>query len=366
MLTEDTVPDFGTSRTIIGSDGRVLVFSYDDFLEKIVEGGCCFVCGEPRNAKPFNDEHIIPKWILRKFKLFNKQITLPTGEKRTYDRYKISCCEECNSLLGQKIETPISKLIDGSYDEVAERIKGQGYELLFSWMALLFFKNHLKDLSVALDRNPARSTGYIGEIYDWGSFHHVHAIARSAYTQAFLLPDVIGSICVYEIDDGMHVEAFDYLTMSFAKVVMVRLGRIGIVAVLDDAGASAWAWAHKLDLINAPISAIQLKEVTAMLAVANDDLIERPRFGTIVANEQALIFARLPRDIRLPPFDPEKFGEYLLFALREVIAQRGIEVDGTKDQRELEAKIRTGYVRFLTDEAGHLRPAGGQASPADD
>lgn len=354
-LDQETVDHGGIDRTIVAADGRVLLFSCERFINDIVNGGCCFICGAEPGSKVFNDEHIIPRWVLRRFGLFDRSITLATGEKRTYDRYKVPCCKECNSLLGERIETPVSKLLDGSYDQVMEKLHENGNELLFTWLTLLFFKNHLKDLTVALDRNPMKSEGYIGDIYHWESFHHAHAIARSPYTRASLLQGVVGSVCVYEIDDRMHVDAFDYLTFSFAQVVMVRLGRIGVVAVLDDSGGAARAWEHKLDLIDAPISVIQLKEVAAMLAMANDDLIERPSFGTMVVDFAVMIFAKLPQDIRLPEFDPEKFGEALLFALREIVAQRGIEVDGTREPTEVAAKIRTGRVRFLYDQEGRLR-----------
>lgn len=344
-----------SDRTIIAADGRILLFSCERFIDDIVKKDCCFVCGAAPGSKPFNDEHIIPRWLLRRYNLFSKSITLPTGERRTYDRYKVPCCQACNSLLGEKVETPVSQLLSGTFEEVSERLRAQGHELLFTWLALLFFKNHLKDLSVALDRNPAKSEGFIGDIYDWAGFHHVHALARSAYSQASLLPGVVGSIHVFEIEDGLHSDAFDYLTFSFAQVVMVRLGRVGIVAVLNDAGAASHAWAHKIALIDGPISVIQLKEVAAMFAVANDDLIERPEFGTMVADWAVILFARLPREIELPEFDPEKFGDALLFALRELVAKGVIEVDGTRDPDAVAAKIRTGRVRFLTDEEGRLR-----------
>lgn len=349
-----TGPD-SPDRTIVADDGRVLYFDCRKFIEDIVKGGCCFVCGAAPGSKVFNDEHIIPRWVLRRFGIFNRSITLATGEKRTYDRYKIPCCKECNSLLGERIETPISSLLNGSYDEVINRLLEEGNELLFTWMALLFFKNHLKDITIEQNPNPWKSKGKIGDIYDWESFHHVHAVARSPYTRASLLPGVVGSICIYEINDRMHVDEFDYLTFSFAKVVMVRLGPIGIVAVLDDSGGAATAWDHKLNVIDAPISVIQLKEVAVMLAMANDDLIERPKFGTMVADFAVMIVASVPRNLRLPDFDPEKFGAGLLFALRDVVARRGIEVDGTKEPTEVAAKIRTGMVRFLTDQDGKLR-----------
>ena len=69
----------------------------------------------------FNDEHIIPRWILKRFGLFDKQITLPSGERRHYRGYRIPCCVTCNSLLGDTVEAPISQLLDGDYQGASHK-----------------------------------------------------------------------------------------------------------------------------------------------------------------------------------------------------------------------------------------------------
>lgn len=342
--------------TILDENGKILLFSCDRFVRDIVEDECCFVCGARPGSKIFNDEHIIPRWVLRRFGLFTKSITLPTGERRTYDRYKVPCCKDCNSLLGEMVETPISKLLDGNFADVVERIEMQGPELLFTWLSLLFFKIHLKDRSVAVHKNRNMGSEVIGALYDWPSFHHVHAVARSPYTKASLLPGVVGSLRIVEIDDDPNTDPFDYLNYSFEQTIAVRLGRLGIVAVLNDAGGAAHAWQHKLELITTPIATIQLKEVAAMLAVANDAIITRPQFGTMVYEKtMVMIFARLPGVLDLPDFVPEAFGHALLFALRELVKAGRLEIDGTRDPEVVAEKIKSGHVRFLTDEAGLLR-----------
>lgn len=54
-------------------NGKILHFSIKDFEEKIVKSNNCFICGQSPDDKIFNDEHIIPKWILRKFDLYNQK-----------------------------------------------------------------------------------------------------------------------------------------------------------------------------------------------------------------------------------------------------------------------------------------------------
>jgi hypothetical protein len=95
--------------SIVDANDRVLFFSADRFEHDICLGECCFICGASPGKVPFNDEHVIPDWVLRRFNLFDKCITLPNGAKIRYGRYKVPCCEPCNRLMGTVVEPEISE-----------------------------------------------------------------------------------------------------------------------------------------------------------------------------------------------------------------------------------------------------------------
>lgn len=61
-------------------NGRILLISCKRFVDEIVMGDARLVCGASPRDKAFNDEHIIPRWVLKRFGLFDKKMTLPTGE----------------------------------------------------------------------------------------------------------------------------------------------------------------------------------------------------------------------------------------------------------------------------------------------
>ena len=65
--------------SIVGEDGKILFFSLKRFRRDIVEGNCCFICGISPAKTQFNDEHVIPDWILKEFSLHNKLVTLPNS-----------------------------------------------------------------------------------------------------------------------------------------------------------------------------------------------------------------------------------------------------------------------------------------------
>jgi hypothetical protein len=97
--------------SIVNENGKVLYFSIERFIKDICEGDCCFVCGVNPSAAIFNDEHVIPDWILRQFNLHSMEITLPNRAALTYSGYKVPCCEKCNLLMSDVFESPISKLV---------------------------------------------------------------------------------------------------------------------------------------------------------------------------------------------------------------------------------------------------------------
>ena len=342
--------------TFVGRDGRILLMSCQQFVDEVVMGDACFVCGALPRDKAFNDEHIIPRWVLRRFGLFDKQITLPTGERRHYRGYRVPCCVDCNSLLGETVETPISKLLDGDYQAVMKRLDEPALELLFIWLSLLVFKIHLKDRSVRLHSDPRIGPEVVGDFYDWGEMHHLHAVARSPYTRASLLPGVIGSLRVYEIAGEFTYDRWDYIDFSYDQTIVIRFGNIGIVATLNDATAGESAWSDRLDVIDGPIPELQLREIGAMFALANRDLIDRPAFSTLVYDKAfAMIVCKRP-PLRLKDFDPKAFGQVLLFAVRDYVQVKSIMVDGSREPEKVAAAIATGYVRFLTRDGEFIRP----------
>jgi hypothetical protein len=344
--------------TIIGKDGRILLFSCQRFIDDIIAGDDCFICGADPSTKDFNDEHIIPNWVLRQFGLFDKEIILPNGDKKKYAKYRVPCCEECNSLLGRDVETPVSKLLDGDFATVSSRLTDEAIDLLFVWTSLVFLKTHLKDQAVRIEKDRRKGNAVIGDGYDWTTMHHIHAVARSAYIEAQLGSGVLGSIRLYEIADDLTTETFDYVDFTLDHTLVVRIGSVGIVATLNDAGAANRAWSERLSVIGGPISEIQLREIGAMFACANRNLVYRPKFATTVHDGKDVeIIAVLPPQYQLHQYDPMDFGHALLFAIRPFVDKGAVMVDGTRDPSKVADAIASGRVRFLFDAAGGFRKA---------
>ncbi len=63
--------------TVYDEAGAVVYFSLERFVRDICLGDCCFICGAAPASVPFNDEHVIPRWLLRRYDLFASSVPLP-------------------------------------------------------------------------------------------------------------------------------------------------------------------------------------------------------------------------------------------------------------------------------------------------
>jgi hypothetical protein len=170
----------------------------------------CFVCGIHKHARAFNDEHVIPNWILRNYRLHDAQITYPNGRKGLYSRYKLRCCVQCNSSLGQHVEWRTARLLRTlTFTPPLPRIVDVG---LYRWLCLLFIKTHLKDWEIRGSPDLRAKTVPIAAGYDWTGLHHIHAVARSAQSRCHIDYDVVGTILLFRMQEKFA--DFDFGTLS--------------------------------------------------------------------------------------------------------------------------------------------------------
>lgn len=336
------------------ADGRTIFFSFPRFQEKICKKGHCFVCGAaPSNS--FNDEHIFPNWLLKHCRVHNETLTLPNGAKVKYGTYKIPCCQDCNSLLGEAYETPISRAVCGGYDSLITYIKDGGYDLVCAWLALIFLKVHLRDFQNRVSLDQRKASAVIGDDYELSELHHIHALARAETAGIEVEEQVFGTLVILKVDPSAKQIAFDYCDNLAGRSLLIQMRDIALIYVLDDCGATASMLGERLNRLPDPISQIQLREVYAHYAAANIHIKEAPTFRTDFVGTGGK-----PRiSVKLPNFDaheyqPAVFGSMFAGALGNLI--EGIVVDGKIGDEALDI-IATGHVSFLFDENGKIRGA---------
>ena len=338
----------------VRDDGTVIIFSIERFIRDIVEGDCCFICGKRRDEVLFNDEHVIPDWVLRRAGLYERQITLPNRTLYRYRQYKVPCCVPCNSLMGITFELPISRLFEQGYDAVAEHMRTrEGIAQLFIWLAFIYLKTHLKDLSLRMHQDRRMPDGQIADVYDWENLHHVHCVARSYLAKVAIHPEVVGSVLLMPAKAGPDEEQFDYADSYPARTLFLRIGDIALFAVLNDARAvlqfrtapdQAQLGYPLLTSITHALSPIQARELTAELVYTNLRIEDRPIFQTVVdpATEEATIIAHTPDGYHLRAGNREFYGELIYF-----FCGNRINSIAEPERSEIQAGVKAGQFSFL-------------------
>ncbi|WP_298106329.1 hypothetical protein [Bradyrhizobium sp.] len=305
--------------TITSATGQIVYFGEQRFLNDICFGDCCFVCGAKPHEKPFNNEHVFPEWLLRHLDLFDKSITLINGATVRYDRYTVPCCVECNSFMGDEIETPVSEAVRGGYDALVAFI-GKGHPLaMATWMRLLFVKTHLKDRAMRFHLDERKGQEKIGDLYPWGHLHYTHNFARCFYTGCRIPPEAMGWVLTIPVKRTFSAHRFDFADNFIGQTMLLRLDDIAILTVLDDCGGVLQLMQEKLNRINGPLSELQLRELFVEMTWLNMHLKNRPAFGIDVdlKDETFRIVCDVPPTIELVELDYPLRGRLYRSALGE-------------------------------------------------
>jgi hypothetical protein len=315
-----------SDESIIGKDGKILFFSLERFKRDIVEGDCCFICGCSPEGNFFNDEHVIPDWLLREFELQNDQITLPNTFGFKYSKYKVPCCASCNTLLGKQFETPISNLLKRGYGAVCDHLKQNGPWLFYFWLSLIFFKTHLKDRSLRLALDKRKGTDKIADIYDWSTMHHIHCVVRSVYTKIPIDSVVMGSFFLLPAKMANYIRPFDYGDFFFTKTIFLRCNEMVFFCAIDDACATYTLMKDKaLARITGPLSPIQIRETMARMSYANSLFFPRPQFFTILKDGFPIITANIPEFVETEKEDAARLGAMMYHLCAEDVKKWKIE-----------------------------------------
>jgi len=105
----------------------------------------CFICGNRATTV----EHIIPKWLQRKFNLWDQKIEVPNLTTVKYKQLVVPACKRCNNEIYGKLEEKMSK------NEADEKD-------IWRWANKIHFGLRLKDSFLDFDRkNPGKKIGDI-------------------------------------------------------------------------------------------------------------------------------------------------------------------------------------------------------------
>jgi hypothetical protein len=341
--------------TILDLNGRELFLGLERFKALVKDVKRCFVCGARANEKPFNDEHIIPDWVQRSYGLRAKAIRLSNGTDFPYPKYKIRCCQECNSFLGATFEGPISSALARGPDHFFDWYQSEAFRV-FLWLNLIYLKTHLKDNQLRLERDQRAPDTRLGDLYDWTELHHCHAMIRAArFGFEIDTEKILGSVFLFQLGDWARERPYDYNDHLPTHTLMIRLGEIAFICALNDSCGVFQGLMPKIERLPPNLNPLQFLEILTEFQFVNAHLKYRPSYKTEVdpRSGRVTITADIPEQFDLEELDFSLRGEFMM---RNFYGSLGkFELKGLTEE-ETKAQILSGDVSFLGDEAAIKGP----------
>lgn len=189
----------------------------------------CFLCGQHPSSGM--GEHVIPKWLQRRYDISNEQLTLLNGTLFYYRSLTIPACNYCNNIVLKDTEDFVSNLAS---DDTVEWSPKHSFEV-GRWMAKIFFGILIKESALSLDQKQPQqgnivSVDYFDELFfihlliqswrkkvNFNSLHTIHPF----------------TLYVYRIEEDLQFGKFDISTNVHGKSICIRFGSWGFAFVAD-------------------------------------------------------------------------------------------------------------------------------------
>lgn len=202
---------------------------YDPFEQMTFTYDRCFLCGCLLDETNYSEEHVIPKWLQRKFDLWNSKLILLNGTSIKYKDLKIPCCKICNNTMSKKIENPIERGVSEGYEEFIKMDE----KIIFQWLNKISYGFLFKELSLRAqlsnpDSDPIYKAEYLRE-------HKMQYLFLKSLISNTTFVNNPWSILIFKINpDGF--ESYWAIDNPFIKTFCIRMNDIGVVTHLMDNG----------------------------------------------------------------------------------------------------------------------------------
>lgn len=278
----------------------------------------CFLCGTNIEDTDETKEHVFPKWLLRHFNLWSKQLTLINGTQIPYRSLVIPCCQSCNNQDLSNIENEVRK----NFFSGPQAIKNMDREILMLWVLKVFYGLIYREIFLPLDRrDPIQGTIVTpDDMEQYQLLHYMLQASRTPIRFSQIESDVPASIFVFELKEPENPDLrFDYKDDILARTLYLRLGKVGILAAFD-MGAQTYEGSHFFPKYQRQVlHPVQFEELGANLFMKARKLVRTPKV-MFAETPKGIDFEVLPiAGLSLAPvfeaWTAEEMSEMLMFFL---------------------------------------------------
>ena len=266
-------------------------------VEKVLENRSfdrrhCFLCGVRLNSKNSSREHIFPKFLLNRFKLWEQRLTLVNGTEIAYRKVVIPCCKTCNNKYIGRIDKKIAQAVKGGFDEFANLDE----VLVFQWLSRILYS--ILYLEMITPRDPRFKRRKILKKTFFRSLETVYVFLNSVRIKAQFHKPYPWSIFLFKTQTHSDAQFnFDFKDNPIMLTIAVRMGDIGIVAALQENGALQALEEESLGITHAralQLHPVQFCEVVARIFYAASLLDRVPKYMNVSGSDDDMHIVSLP------------------------------------------------------------------------
>lgn len=269
----------------------------------------CFLCGKFLNKDNGTREHVIPRWLLGQFDLFDERLTLFNRTLIPYRQVTIPCCNECNSVYLSRIEAIMEAAIKRGADEVRKI----NLMTVYVWMGKIFYGLLYRDLSLLASRQDPNA-GYLVEKEAMENFRALHSFLQAARMEIKFEGFFPGSIFIFDLDLPEGFPPFGYSDNPIGMTICLRMGNVGIIACLKDNGMIYEGLEELYNkTVNNRLLPVQFDELCAVVFYRAYSMTRTHKFISVSSPIQVPTIYRLPGFSLQPYFSDWDFPLLALF-----------------------------------------------------
>jgi len=277
----------------------------------------CFLCGRILTNEEKTIEHVVASWVQSRYDLQDETVTLLNGSGLKYRQLTVPCCWKCNHDHLAPIEERLARTVDVGREAVLDIDKSS----LYFWASKLLYGLLYKELMLSSDRaDPAAQTILTpAEIGRFATLRLLLQQVRGAlqFDDFGSGSSVPGSLLVFSMQSMPRRSLeWDYTDDINSRFVGCRVGRVALLAVLGDGGASQTFESSYNDITSLDLHPLQFRELCAHFAYRATLATRTPKYVTIEGTPHQTIQLPLAGFSTKPLFDDWDFETYAQYLSR--------------------------------------------------
>ncbi len=267
----------------------------------------CFLCGVELTSSNKSIEHVIPKWLQRKYDLWNQHIVLINGTSIPYKNLTIPCCKDCNNHYLKQIESKVHKAALSGFVEV----KKLDQLTLFQWIGKIFYGLMYKELFLKYNQQVTDSDAILSpEILDDYQTHYI--FLQSCRQLVDFNEFSPFTILVVNLQSSKEqIKNWDFTDNLQCMCIAIRMGDTGIIGMLQDSQQLRDFSKMYPQFFQHPLHPIQFRELIALVFYWNSLINRTPKY--IIGDENGVLkIHQLPLGglSNRPIFDKFNYKDY--------------------------------------------------------